>query len=616
LALFILADTSYGSCCVDEVAAQHASCDLIVHYGFSCLSRTRRLPVRYVFGRAAMDCERFANTLLDDSGWTPAATDDSSSFSFSAPPPSAAASIAAAELPPVMMLVLYSLEYAHLVSSGALPRAIERALAQRTDADKHRQFIVAVARVDTEHGQDGMAAPALPAAAKPATASCASGGCACKGAAAAAATEPSSSCACASASSSGSSCCSRPAGAVTATAVSAAPPTTSSTSAPSLPPLLFASSHGSGTASASAAVTGALRPFVLNGFRFSLPSALVSDAASFHQVQVVWIGPSAEHRLLANAMLNYNAHAFHLYNPSTFRLRRDVRTSSRTLARRFFLMEKAKSASIVGILVGTLGVANYLTVLRELQAALRSAGKKSYLFVVGKLNEPKLSNFAEIDLFVLVACPLASLFDGRQIGAAGGLATDVVTPFEMMMAVRGEQWTGDYDTTFDSVLRNVGVDPNASTTAEGTDVETTTSFAAPASVPSDDPLLRNDREAGVRFDPISGKIKAALPSPLPSGSSAAANSDGALIVVQGEQQLVRAGNGELVSVSSARDHFLSSRSFQGLLVHQSGERGDEIAPIEQGLDGMARHYRTMDATTGDKTNAPQKPATAADAPAQ
>jgi hypothetical protein len=87
--------------------------------------------------------------------------------------------------------------------------------------------------------------------------------------------------------------------------------------------------------------------------------------------------------------------------------------------------------------------------------------------------------------------------------------------------------------------------------------------------------------------------------------------------VQGEQQLVRAGNGELVSVSSARDHFLSSRSFQGLLVHQPGERGDEIAPIEQGLDGMARHYRTMDATTTDgKTNAPQKLAAAVDAAAQ
>lgn len=35
---FVLADTSYGSCCVDEVAAEHVSADLIIHYGRSCLS--------------------------------------------------------------------------------------------------------------------------------------------------------------------------------------------------------------------------------------------------------------------------------------------------------------------------------------------------------------------------------------------------------------------------------------------------------------------------------------------------------------------------------------------------------------------------------------------------
>lgn len=34
----ILADTNYGSCCVDEVAAEHMSADAIVHYGRACLS--------------------------------------------------------------------------------------------------------------------------------------------------------------------------------------------------------------------------------------------------------------------------------------------------------------------------------------------------------------------------------------------------------------------------------------------------------------------------------------------------------------------------------------------------------------------------------------------------
>ena len=36
--LFILGDTSYGACCVDEVAAEHVDADVVVHYGRSCLS--------------------------------------------------------------------------------------------------------------------------------------------------------------------------------------------------------------------------------------------------------------------------------------------------------------------------------------------------------------------------------------------------------------------------------------------------------------------------------------------------------------------------------------------------------------------------------------------------
>ena len=36
--VYILGDTSYGSCCVDEVAAEHVNCDSIIHFGPACLS--------------------------------------------------------------------------------------------------------------------------------------------------------------------------------------------------------------------------------------------------------------------------------------------------------------------------------------------------------------------------------------------------------------------------------------------------------------------------------------------------------------------------------------------------------------------------------------------------
>jgi len=53
--VFVLGDTTHGSCCVDMVAAQHLQADWIVHYGRACLSQiATEIPVSYVFGRGGI----------------------------------------------------------------------------------------------------------------------------------------------------------------------------------------------------------------------------------------------------------------------------------------------------------------------------------------------------------------------------------------------------------------------------------------------------------------------------------------------------------------------------------------------------------------------------------
>ncbi|XP_030080716.1 2-(3-amino-3-carboxypropyl)histidine synthase subunit 2-like [Drosophila hydei] len=47
--IFILADTTYGSCCVDEIAAAHVEADSIIHFGNACRSKASRLPVLYLY---------------------------------------------------------------------------------------------------------------------------------------------------------------------------------------------------------------------------------------------------------------------------------------------------------------------------------------------------------------------------------------------------------------------------------------------------------------------------------------------------------------------------------------------------------------------------------------
>ena len=56
--LTILADTSYGACCVDEIAAEHVDAEVVIHYGRSCLSPTTRLPVVHVFTKNFLDLDK------------------------------------------------------------------------------------------------------------------------------------------------------------------------------------------------------------------------------------------------------------------------------------------------------------------------------------------------------------------------------------------------------------------------------------------------------------------------------------------------------------------------------------------------------------------------------
>jgi diphthamide biosynthesis protein 2 len=69
------------------------------------------------------------------------------------------------------------------------------------------------------------------------------------------------------------------------------------------------------------------------------------------------------------------------------------------LQRRFFLIEKARDANLIGILAGTLAIEKYLDVIEYMKKIIRNAGKKFYVFAVGKLNVAKLANFPEVHFF-------------------------------------------------------------------------------------------------------------------------------------------------------------------------------------------------------------------------
>lgn len=171
----------------------------------------------------------------------------------------------------------------------------------------------------------------------------------------------------------------------------------------------------------------------------------LSFGADVDSYSIFYVGD--EGPTLTNMIMTFNKSKFYSYNPATKTSRKESLNVNRALMKRFYLIEKAKDAQIVGIVVGTLGVSNFADIINQLKKVIHLAGKKSYTFVVGKLNVAKLANFMEIDIFVYVACPENTLLDSSDF------YKPVITPYEMEMACnKARTWAGEIYTDFTQLL--------------------------------------------------------------------------------------------------------------------------------------------------------------------
>nr|XP_023487353.1 2-(3-amino-3-carboxypropyl)histidine synthase subunit 2 isoform X2 [Equus caballus] len=104
--------------------------------------------------------------------------------------------------------------------------------------------------------------------------------------------------------------------------------------------------------------------------------------------------------------------------------------AGRLRARRRYLVERARDARVVGLLAGTLGVARHREALAHLRNLTQAAGKRSYVLALGRPTPAKLANFPEVDVFVLLACPLGALAPQPS----GGFFRPVLAPCELEAA--------------------------------------------------------------------------------------------------------------------------------------------------------------------------------------
>jgi diphthamide biosynthesis protein 2 len=140
-------------------------------------------------------------------------------------------------------------------------------------------------------------------------------------------------------------------------------------------------------------------------------------------------------RTLPNLLLDLPRNVFKVYDPLLSPETLSVHMSSinKLIRKRNFYVEKIKDATTVGILVGTLVVQNYLSVIERLKTILKKVGKKFYTVSVGEINPCKLANFMDIECFVFVGCPeVVNYYLSDE--SKGQFFQPILTPYDVELA--------------------------------------------------------------------------------------------------------------------------------------------------------------------------------------
>lgn len=259
------------------------------------------------------------------------------------------------------------------------------------------------------------------------------------------------------------------------------------------------------------------------------------------------------------------------------------------LRRRFAKVLSLASAGVIGILINTLSVANYLSSMTLLRDKIAKADKKSYTVVVGKLNPAKLANFAEIEGWVIVGC-----WESGLVEEDAGYWRPVITPFELEVALMSDEervWGGDWWGGIEKMRAD-----------EPSEVAEQENGAGNPKTAEDDVFgglegdVSGDESAPPEFDLRTGKLVShSRPMRLPvrNGPSTASAPNGTS--TNGSPQsdaLIKRSVGELASingvVSPGAEFLRSGRTWQGLGADFDNE---ESTVVEEGRSGIARGYQ-------------------------
>lgn len=445
--LYILADTSYGSCCVDEIASEHVNADVVVHYGRSCLSPTARLPVIYVFTDQPLEFDSVIKAFLE----TYLKRD-------------------------IKVILMADIPY-----SSHIPRIYERL-----------KVIGYTHIFSTEIIHD-------PSSALP---------------------------------------------------------------------------------------------------NRTVPSEVGADLSKLGEWELFHVADPPEALLLTLSSRVSQIYIYPTSHPASEIPNKPITVSTaRALSRRYALLTSVSVVPIFGILINTLSVKNYIHIVEHVKSQILAAGKKSYTFVVGKINAAKVANFSEIGAWVVIGCWESSLIESKDFWKP------VITPFELELALKRDNervWTGEWRSDFQGILDaadNNGRDTTR-TNEEDINKKTDNPDATKTSGCDDGEMHSEEESAPPEFDLRTGRYVSNSRPMQPSFAAADHKDTNPHQSTQAENAVVKRAKGDLAvvggEVSPGAEFLRSKRSWKGLgsdfeIAYEETDLAGGAA-IEEGRNGIARGY--------------------------
>lgn len=167
-----------------------------------------------------------------------------------------------------------------------------------------------------------------------------------------------------------------------------------------------------------------------------------------NQCGIIYIGD--KHEKITNISIKLSQQSLICFNPKSNSFEVMYGESSRGFLERFGGIARIDDASVIGILIGSMGLSTDITrkVSSRLCKLIEAANKRYVLLVMGKLNESKLCNFPEIDLFCLITNDDVALIKPKTF------PVPVVTPFELEIGLGARDWECYYETDVVHLIDN------------------------------------------------------------------------------------------------------------------------------------------------------------------